>query len=135
MSNSTSAVATCPLSFSEAVDTLAETAWPADPVTAKASNPRLKPVRTVRLVVTPIEGAHGFIEITSGKKATGYFLDAIPADFGRGFRLEKDDDDGCEVYHVNINAIHGHCDCLGNEAHGHCKHVDGIKALLKAGKL
>jgi hypothetical protein len=27
------------------------------------------------------------------------------------------------------------CHCKGHARHGHCKHVDGLKALITAGKL
>ena len=53
----------------------------------------------------PEPNALGIVRITVGKEHADYFLTAIPADFGRGFLVEKI---GLHVtepgkYHVNID--------------------------------
>src|ERR1700728_2991829 len=72
----------------------------------------------------------GTIEICLGRSATTYRCRAIPTDFGpehRGFELHKlgpDQQPNGVVYHVLVDLARGwnRCDCLGYEAHGHCKH-------------
>jgi hypothetical protein len=65
-----------------------------------------------------------------------YLLAPLAADGGRGFRLEKIglDFDG-STYHVNLDGSNRSCTCLGGLKHGHCKHGDGLAALIAAGKL
>ena len=58
----------------------------------------------------------------------------------RGFEVEKLDpfqEPTGEVYHVLIDTRDGYssCDCLGGEAHGHCKHREALAALIKAEQL
>jgi hypothetical protein len=60
----------------------------------------------------------------------------LPADFGRGFLVEKVGIDRDEAkYHVNIDTARRSCECKGFLRHGHCKHADGIAALIAAGRL
>jgi hypothetical protein len=73
------------------------------------------------------------VRITVGGKATDYYLTGIPSDFGRGFRLEKMGAE--ETYHVNLDADRQTCECKGHLRHGHCKHADGLAALIAASKL
>jgi hypothetical protein len=65
-----------------------------------------------------------------------YFLTPMPADFGRAFKVEKV---GLTVndppYHVNIDRGKRSCECKGFLRHGHCKHADGLAALIAAGRL
>jgi hypothetical protein len=76
------------------------------------------------------------VRITAGKQSADYFLTEIPTDFGRGFRVEKI---GLEVkdgpYHVNLDGGNKLCDCKGHLKWGHCKHGDGLAALIAAGRL
>lgn len=54
---------------------------------------------------------------------------ACTGDFdGRGFRLRK----GVDVYDVFLarNGQDHTCDCRGFCAHGHCKHVEAVKASV-----
>jgi hypothetical protein len=98
--------------------------------------PRARPARSIRLSV-PLnaEGKHGLIAITVGKQTDDYFLARIPADWGQGFRLEKLGSD--DAYDVNLDDDHGDhfCCCKGHLRHQRCKHVDGIQALIRHGKL
>ncbi len=73
------------------------------------------------------------VRITVGKEQADYFLTPIPADFGRAFRVEKIGQDG--RYHVNLDGNNNTCDCPGHEKLGHCKHADGLAALVAAGRL
>jgi hypothetical protein len=71
-----------------------------------------------------------------GKQEADYYLTELPADFGRGFLVEKVGLNAAESkYHVNIDADKRTCDCKGHAHHGHCKHADGIAALIADGKL
>ena len=49
--------------------------------------------------------------ITSARRAQDYILTEIPADFGRGFLVEKIGHE--ESYHVNIDADKRTCECQG----------------------
>ena len=104
--------------------------------TARQRKPRSKPARHVSLVVRPSGGKPGLVRITVGKEATDYLLTAIPADYGRGFLLEKAGIDGePAAYHVNLDGDKRTCDCKGCTRWGCCKHADGLAALVAAGRL
>ena len=98
--------------------------------------PRPKPQRSIRLEVRPEENGLGIVRITVGREYADYFLTPIPADYGRGFKVEKV---GLTVndppYHVNIDGDNRSCECKGFLHHGHCKHSDGLAALIAAGRL
>jgi hypothetical protein len=93
--------------------------------------------RTVRLKLAPSEFGPGIINITAGKVDQDYFFLSFPSDFGRAFLLEKTGGIEDDQYHVNLDLIEGkhRCDCLGHSRWQKCKHVDGLLALIKAGKL
>ena len=57
--------------------------------TATKTRRRVKPVRTIRLTLKPFDGNPGVVRITVGKETADYLLTEIPADFGRGFKVEK----------------------------------------------
>ena len=97
------------------------------------SRPRVKPARSIRLCVKPTAETAGVVSISVGKAAQDYILTEIPADFGRGFLLEKIGHE--ESYHVNIDADRRTCECLGYLKHSHCKHSEGLAALIAAGRL
>ena len=97
---------------------------------------RGKPARSIRLEVRPEGDGLGIVRITVGKEYADYFLTIIPADFGRGFKVEKigltcND----PPYAVNIDGDKKTCECKGYLRHGYCKHSDGLAALLAAGRL
>jgi hypothetical protein len=103
---------------------------------ARQRKPRTKPARFVRLCIKPEGQAPGVIRLTVGKEAADYFLTALPADFGRGFAVEKIGLHATEgKYAVNIDGDKRTCDCKGHARHGHCKHSDGIAALISRGQL
>jgi hypothetical protein len=97
---------------------------------------RVKPVRTIRLVV-PLnaEGGNGLVRISVGKEAADYLLSRIPADFGTAFRLEKVGEEDATPYHVNLNGRQTTCECKGFARWNRCKHADGLAALSAAGKV
>jgi hypothetical protein len=88
------------------------------------------------MCVKPDGQSAGVVRITVGKDEADYLLTEIPADFGRGFLLEKVGLD-CEesAYHVNIDSDNRTCECQGYLRHSHCKHADGLAALVAAGRL
>jgi len=61
-----------------------------------------------------------------------YTVESIPADYGRRLLLFKEDGTS---YAVRLSGPDSECDCKGHASHGHCKHVDALLALERAGKL
>lgn len=61
-----------------------------------------------------------------------YKVEPIAADYGRGLVLHKPDGTS---YCVNLSGPDSTCDCLGHLAHGHCKHVESLRALQARGQL
>jgi hypothetical protein len=105
---------------------------------ARQRKPRQKPQRFIGWALQPgPDGTNGVVRIRVGKAQADYLLTPIPADFGRGFRLEKVglEADGEGPYHVNLDGASGTCDCKGFGRWNHCKHADGLAALIAAGKL
>jgi hypothetical protein len=120
---------------------MASLATPARPV--KASRP--KPERRMNLG-TPVNGVYPLlITVGEGERAKrfGYYLEALPADFGVAFRLTKlahQVEEGHDPYYDVLLDPRGHhsCTCLGNLRWGHktrCKHVAALAALVAGGKL
>jgi hypothetical protein len=102
---------------------------------ARQRKPRPKPARFVRLAIQPEETAPGIVSIRVGKEAADYFLTILPADFGRGFNVEKIGLHADGKYAVNIDGAKHSCDCKGFARWSRCKHADGIAALIAAGRL
>jgi hypothetical protein len=97
---------------------------------------RSKPQRFIRWALRPGPDGNGVVRIRVGSDSADYLLTPIPADFGRGFRLEKVGlESRGEVYAVNVDGNAGTCECKGFLRWGRCKHRDGIQALIAAGKL
>jgi hypothetical protein len=98
--------------------------------------PRVKPARYVRLVIPPDGVGVGVVRLTVGGVSADYLLSRVAADYGRGFRAEKIGLEGNgEVYHVNLDGGKKTCECKGFLKWGHCKHGDGLAALIAAGRL
>jgi hypothetical protein len=76
------------------------------------------------------------VRITVGKEQADYFVTELPADFGRGFKVEKmgPDADG-NAYHVNLDGASKTCECQGFNRWHRCRHTDGLAALVAAGRL
>jgi hypothetical protein len=74
-----------------------------------------------------------------GKVSTDYALQEFRSEVGgRGFELVKTglEADG-ECYHVRLtgNVRQDSCDCKGFARHSHCKHRDGLAAIVAAGRV
>jgi hypothetical protein len=101
-----------------------------------------RPKGSVRCLHRPEADTNGWqtIEIRLGRTTTFYRCRPVPTDFGReyhGFELHKLGGDlelTGVVYHVLVDLCKGwhRCDCLGHEAHGHCKHSAAIAALCRS---
>jgi hypothetical protein len=103
---------------------------------ARQRKPRPQPERRVRLCVRPDGQTAGVVRFTVGKAEADYLLTELAADFGRGFAVEKIGLDANEsAYHVHIDGDKRTCECAGFLRHSHCKHSDGLAALIAAGRL
>ena len=94
-----------------------------------------KPERVIRLErPTTIDGV-GVFSVRVGERTTFYTLHEIRCDIGgRGFEVHRL---GLgNLYHVRVGEpADCSCECLGYLAHGHCRHLLGLLALIKEGKL
>ena len=104
---------------------------------ARQRKPRPKPARTIRLAVGPSADSPAcVVVITVGRKSQDYYVQPLPADFGRAYQVEKIFTDAPETYHVNLGDDGTHqCDCQGFLQWNHCKHSAGLQALHAAGQL
>ena len=77
------------------------------------------------------------MRIAVGSKHDDYLVDRAASDFGQAFILERWTSDAKKEprYYVCLDAAGSTCDCLGYGYTGGCKHLDGLQALVKAGKL
>jgi hypothetical protein len=75
--------------------------------------------------------------LTVSKTTTAYRMVPLSSDFGRAVRLEKADqgDGQPEAYDVLLDGQRSSCECRGHLRHGHCKHLDGIRAVIAGGQL
>ena len=102
---------------------------------AKTRAPRPKPTRTIRLVRPLSLDGVGVFCVTQGDEAAFYTLHEIPCEIGgRGFAVHRT---GLgNLYHVRVGtAEECSCECLGFLRHGGCRHVQGLLALIQAGKV
>ncbi len=91
--------------------------------------------RTIRLVRPPTQDGVGVLSITTGRTTQFYTFHEIPCSIGgRGFAVHRL---GLgNLYHVRVGRrADCSCECLGFLAHGRCKHVLGLLALIKHGLL
>jgi hypothetical protein len=100
--------------------------------------PRAKPARSIRVVVAP-GGGTGVVRVHVGAETFDYSVREFASDIGgRAFELCKLglDADG-ECYHVRLTGDprQNSCSCKGFVRHSHCKHRDGLLALVNAGRL
>jgi hypothetical protein len=116
-----------------------------DPAVKPTRKPRAKKIRELTVLSTSLPSGDKLVEIcersspTAEGHLTHFYVREIPADFGRGFRWEKFQHQGGEIYHVNIGdeSHPASCECLGHLHHGHrtvCRHVAGSRALIAEGK-
>lgn len=89
----------------------------------------------IRLVRPPDDHGVGVFCISEGKKSQFYVLREIPCEIGgRGFAVHRL---GLgNLYHVRVGKPDDtSCECLGFLRWGRCKHVAGLKALIRLGLL
>jgi hypothetical protein len=97
--------------------------------------------RTIRLLARVPGMPAGMFSITEAGKTDRYFFSERPADFGRGFKVEKWSEAVRAVvqeYHVCLDGERSSCGCKGHLRWGHrtvCRHVPGLAALAEHGKL
>jgi len=94
-----------------------------------------RPKRSVRLVRSPAEDGIGVICVTLGHRSNYYTIVEIPCQIGgRGFVIHRL---GLgTVYHVRVGQpADCECECKGFLYHGYCRHVLGLLALIRQGKL
>jgi hypothetical protein len=94
------------------------------------------PTRTIRLVRPTAADGVGVFAVTVGDVTTIYTLREIPCEIGgRGFAVARL---GLGTqYHVRIDEPleESTCECMGFLRHGYCRHVLGLFALVKAGRI
>ena len=91
--------------------------------------------RTIRLTHRPDARGVGVFRIAVGTVAHNYTFREIRCDIGgRGFVVHRL---GLgPAYHVRIGSPReSSCECLGYLSRGQCRHVLGLRALLRAGEL
>jgi hypothetical protein len=98
-----------------------------------------KPIEKHARISTAVNGCFA-VELTVGTSRTAYYLQPLPSDFGRAFRLTKfagtpGTDKEAAAYEVCLDGPGSQCSCKGYLRHGRCKHVAGLLALVAAGKL
>jgi hypothetical protein len=105
-------------------------------VNATNSRQPVKPERTVWLALPPSDvSAVAVVVITVGKAQDTYHVTPLASDFGAGFEVAKVSDPGQPVYQVCLEGNGGTCTCKGHCHRGTCRHVEGLAALKRAGKL
>ena len=76
---------------------------------------------------------YGIVRLAIGQSSFEYFVQAIPADVGRAFKLTLIDGTGAVVHQVVLNGKASACNCNGGK--GGCEHIALLSALLSAGEL
>jgi hypothetical protein len=102
--------------------------------TTKPARKSRKPVRTIAWVSRAERFNTGVVRITVDREECLYLVTEIIADDCRCFELVGPGQD--QRYTVAL-AITGErtCNCKGHRSHGHCKHADGMAALLATDQL
>ena len=93
------------------------------------------PVRSIRLVRSPAKDGVGVFSVTAANQTVFYTLHEIPCEIGgRGFVVHRL---GLgHLYHVRVGRlVDCSCECLGFLRHGYCRHISGLLALIRSGKL
>jgi hypothetical protein len=93
------------------------------------------PEGVIRLIRSPAGNGIGVFRIDAAGKSAFYTFREIPCFIGgRGFAVHRL---GLgELYHVRVGEPKDcSCECLGYLAHGHCRHILGLLALVREGKL
>ena len=91
--------------------------------------------RTIRLVRAPDRDGVGVFSVTDSDRACFYTLREIPCEIGgRGFAVHRT---GLgTLYHVRVGRpAECSCECMGFLYRGQCRHILGLLALMREGKL
>src|SRR4051812_1844166 len=108
---------------------LTEKAVPAKPTPSgrTPATPPLPPERSVRVLLTHVEGCPGtmLVRIAQDGKATEYWVAPLPSDFGMAYRLTKNGEGiaPVSVYDVLLEVEGDSCTCPGHTYSGYCRHV------------
>jgi len=113
------------------------------PATNCKSRARRKHERSVKVLIPALicdRQRLTLIRITQDGKAAHYWVALQASAWGLAFSVERageEVEDGAEgTYDVLLeNEQDSSCSCPGHTYHGHCKHVEALRALLAAGKL
>ena len=90
--------------------------------------------RSVRILARPdADGRHAVLAITVQGKTTEYLVDRVVSDWGRCYAVANLTNGN--HYSVMLEEDGRTCDCKGFCRWGHCRHADGILALVKAGRI
>jgi hypothetical protein len=94
-----------------------------------------RPPRVIRLLRRPDRFGVGLLCITKDRKTHYYVFKEIPCEIGgRGFAVHRLG--LANLYHVRVGKPRDcSCDCMGFLAHGRCKHLLGLQALIGHGLL
>ncbi len=101
------------------------------PHTPRQRQGRPQPARHVRLATTP--DGRTLAVMTIGNDVFNYHLSRLPCPWGEAFRwtkLGRTPEGEPDHYDVVMDERNGHtCECKGYLRHGHCKHIDALRAL------
>ena len=91
--------------------------------------------RTIRLVRSPEADGIGVFCVTAGTETAYYTVHEIPCFIGgRGFEIHRLGIG--TLYHVRVGRSEDcSCECKGFLYHGYCRHIMGLLALIREGKL
>ena len=101
----------------------------------EAAQPTMKLLRTIRLVRSPARDGVGIFSVTVGQRSCFYTLHELPCEIGgRGFAVHRT---GLgTLFHVRVGQPNDcSCECKGYLYRNSCRHILGLLALIKAGKL
>jgi len=102
---------------------------------ADVSTSEAKPGRSIRLVRAPDQNGVGIFCVTTARESAFYTLREIPCAIGgRGFTVHRL---GLgNLYHVRVGQPEDcSCECQGFVYRGSCRHILGLLALIREGKL
>jgi hypothetical protein len=108
---------------------------------------RPRPPRSLRYSPPPTGSAYSVLDVAEGEddrqQLTSYFVQSLPSDFGRCYRLEKFTchrrSDEPASYDVCLDEDGNHsCECWGHlrwGSRGPCRHIIALLALEAEGRL
>jgi hypothetical protein len=91
--------------------------------------------RTIQLIRSPRIDGVGAFQITAKRDSAIYAFSEIPCEIGgRGFAVHRL---GLgNLYHVRVGQPSDcSCECMGFLRHGHCRHIEGLQALIGQGEV